>query len=73
MQLVINIKQKSKFKFVEELLSAFGFVEISKKNEKQVSSIKEGDESVDPNMLFGKWKDLDIDAKELRKISWRRA
>ncbi len=73
MQLVINIKQKSKFKFVEELLSALGFVEIKKKKEISTTSMIEADKGVDPNMLFGKWKDLDIDAKEVRKKSWRRS
>jgi len=51
-------------------LSSLGYVEI-----KSVSTKKEKEQKLDkvsPTMLFGKWKDLEIDAKELRKNSWRK-
>ena len=71
MELRINIKQENKLKFIKELLSSLSYVEI-----KEISKTKEKAqkvEKVSPTLLFGKWKDLDIDAKELRKKSWRKS
>ncbi|MCB1189626.1 MAG: hypothetical protein H7A23_17685 [Leptospiraceae bacterium] len=44
--------------------------EIKSKNTK-LPEITEGDYSISPIMLFGKWSDLEIDAKKLRRESWR--
>jgi hypothetical protein len=74
MELTINIKQESKLKFITELLNAISYVEI--KNvapKKAISKSNETNENVSPTFLFGKWADLDIDAKELRKNSWRKS
>lgn len=30
-------------------------------------------EKISPTYLFGKWKDLDIDAKQIRKEAWDRS
>ena len=70
MELTINIKQANKLKFITELLSSLGYVEIKGAPAKKAKEKKV--EKVSPTMLFGKWKDLEIDAKELRKNSWRK-
>ena len=70
MELTINIKQAYKLKFVTELLSSLSYVEIKDVSTKKAKEKKA--EKVSPTLLFGKWKDLEIDAKELRKNSWRK-
>ncbi len=40
----------------------------SKETKKSASS-----EKISPTYLFGKWKDLDIDAKQIRKEAWDRS
>jgi hypothetical protein len=70
MELTINIKQENKLKFVTELLNSLSYVEIKSVSEKEEKKKKVA--KVSPTMLFGKWKDLEIDAKELRKNSWRK-
>jgi hypothetical protein len=36
-----------------------------------IPEITEGDKSVSPVLLAGKWSDLNINAKQLRKEAWR--
>jgi hypothetical protein len=46
--------------------------EKSKDSEVSVSRLIEAEEKGDPCSLFGKWSQLDIDAKQLRIESWRK-
>ena len=70
MELIINIKQENKLKFIKELLNSLSYVEIKEVTTKK-EKVKKA-EKVSPTMIFGKWKELEIDAKELRKNSWRK-
>jgi hypothetical protein len=74
MELTINIKQESKVKFVTELLNNISYVEIKNSKPKKASTKKnETSPKVSPTMLFGAWANLDIDAKQLRKNTWRKS
>jgi hypothetical protein len=37
------------------------------------ASLKKKEKEVSPTFLFGKWKDLDLDAKKLREDAWDRS
>lgn len=39
--------------------------------EKFIPEISEGDSTVSPVLLAGKWKDFDIDVKRLRREAWK--
>ncbi len=45
----------------------------SKVKKSKVSKKKASSEKISPTYLFGKWKDLDIDAKQIRKEAWDRS
>jgi len=38
---------------------------------KFIPEISEGDKDISPVLLSGKWSNLDIDAKQLRRQSWK--
>jgi len=49
---------------------------LTQNNEKNtparcIPEITEGDKSISPTLLFGKWSNLKIDAKKLRQESWK--
>ena len=74
MELTINIKQESKVKFATKLLNNISYIEIkSVKPKKKLSKADEVNPKVSPTMLFGAWANLDIDAKQLRKNTWRKS
>lgn len=74
MELTINIKQENKLKFVTELLNNISYVEIKTvKPKKTITKTNEVNPKVSPTMLFGAWADFDIDAKQLRKNTWRKS
>ncbi len=72
MQQTIQILQDD----IEKLREIFfGYISenqkyIEKKPKTFFPDITEGDLSVSPVMLFGKWADIEIDAKKLRRESW---
>ena len=45
---------------------------VKKTKLKKKVSKKRSPEKISPTYLFGKWKDLDIDAKKIRKEAWDR-
>jgi cysteine synthase len=45
----------------------------SKLEKKTVTKKKKVSEKISPTYLFGKWKNLDIDAKKLREEAWDRS
>jgi len=56
--------------FVTSLLEKLG----AKVEEKEiVPNKKKKAVEVSPTLLFGKWKNIDLDAKELRQKSWDRS
>jgi hypothetical protein len=56
--------------FVTSLLEKLG----AKVEEKEIApDKKKKDLEVSPTFLFGKWKNIDLDAKELRQKSWDRS
>ncbi|MBC7890494.1 MAG: hypothetical protein H7Z13_21685 [Ferruginibacter sp.] len=55
--------------FVTSLLQKSGAI-IEEKDTTQ--SVKK-EQVVSPTFLFGKWKNIDLDAKELRKKAWDRS
>lgn len=62
-EIVIRIKDKSKIKFLKQLLTNFDFVEIKKEKKvtKSASSIFDS---------AGIWEGRDIDARSLRNKAW---
>lgn len=67
-QLKVKVTDDNK-DFIEELLSKLGCEIEADKKEKNGNGI---DKTISPTMLFGKWKDLDIDPKKFRKKLWAR-
>ncbi len=69
-----NSSNNNFVKGILELLESNKQISIlSTENEgKIIPEITEGDYSISPTLLFGKWKELEIDAKELRKESWEK-
>ena len=67
-EMILKIPDESS-EFVTVLLEKLGVdVSITKDKIK-----KEKQPAVSPTYLFGKWKDIDLDAKTLRKKSWDRS
>ncbi len=66
--LKIKVSDENK-DFIEELLSKLGCEIEAEMKEQNGNGI---DERISPTMLFGKWKDLDIDPKTFRKKLWSR-
>jgi hypothetical protein len=66
-EMIIKIPEGST-QFVRELLEKLG-IELeetkSKKAKKEIAPVS-------PTLLFGKWKNLDLDAKTLRNNLWHR-
>jgi hypothetical protein len=48
-------------------------VRKTKVKKNKVSKKRIVPEKISPTYLFGKWKDLDIDAKKIRKEAWDRS
>ena len=50
-------------------------ISVKKINAKKIKVLKKRivPEKISPTYLFGKWKNLDIDAKKLRKEAWERS
>ena len=65
-QIIINIKDDSKLSFFLQLIKQFDFVEVEKIKKKRKSS------QYDFFHSAGLWENRKIDAKELRKQSWKR-
>ena len=67
-EMIVKIPEEST-EFVTELLEKLGvrMEETGKRN-----SPKKTKSTVSPTYLFGKWKDLDIHAENLRKNVWQR-
>lgn len=60
---------------VKQLIQKLGgeFNEIKTPHKKSTKSkVESKNEKVPVDYLFGKWKDFDIDPRELRKKSWSR-
>jgi hypothetical protein len=66
-EMLVKIPEEST-EFVTELLQKLGVHLEDTSNKK----IKKNKNSVSPTYLFGKWKDLDLNAKTLRKNLWQR-
>lgn len=66
-EMIVKIPEESS-EFVTELLQKLG-VQLTDPNNKKIKKPKN---TVSPTYLFGKWKDLDLNAKILRKNSWQR-
>jgi hypothetical protein len=64
--LKINVDDGNK-EFVEQLLQKLGY-EVTEEPQPKVASKKA--RSVSPTMLFGKWKNIDIDPANYRKQLW---
>ncbi|MDX2001949.1 MAG: hypothetical protein SFW35_05940 [Chitinophagales bacterium] len=66
--LKINVDDENKA-FIEQLLHKLGFEVIE---EPEQLSFKENTKEISPTMLFGKWKNIEIDPKNYRKQVWGR-
>ncbi len=63
---------------ISNVLEKFGAemvpVEIKKEKKKATKPVKKvKKEKIDHTYLFGKWKNLDIDAKKIRNEAWDRS
>ncbi len=66
-EMIVKIPEGST-EFVTELLQKLG-VQLTDTNNKKIKKTKT---TVSPTYLFGKWKDLDLNAETLRKNLWQR-
>ena len=71
-EVIVRIPEES-----EEMLTAiiekFGAqIEEVKQKKKKNSGKKKLNIKASPTFLFGKWKDVDIDARKLREEAWSR-
>ena len=50
-------------------------ISVKKLNAKKIKGLKKRivPEKISPTYLFGKWKNLDVDAKKLREEAWDRS
>lgn len=81
-ELIINIAPEKEH-LIKMLVEELGGKVIkesapSKKIKQKINSKKESlkkkeEQEVSPTFLFGKWKDLDLDAKKLREDAWDRS
>ncbi|MCF8234959.1 MAG: hypothetical protein K9G67_08040 [Bacteroidales bacterium] len=65
-QILINIKDNSKFSFFLQLIKQFDFLEIKEINSKQKSSKHDFFGSA------GLWKNREINSSKLREKAWKR-
>ena len=75
MILTLNITRPGRFGLIRDMLAALPYVKVVDSEDVVIEAKNEiisGDIDLDPVMLFGKWADFDIDAKSLRRESWRR-
>lgn len=79
-EILIKIREEDSY-LITQLLEKLG-AEVFEQNlpaekkgmkKKTVNKKEQKQEKVSPTFLFGKWKGLDIDAKQLRKESWDRS
>jgi len=71
-ELIINIAPEKEH-LIKMLVEELGGKVIKESAlSKKISSKKE-EKEVSPTFLFGKWKDLDLDAKKLREDAWDRS
>ena len=77
-ELIINIAPEKEH-LIKMLVEELGGKVIKesapsqKINSKKEALKKKEDQEVSPTFLFGKWKDLDLDAKKLREDAWDRS
>ncbi len=70
---IVNIKDSFFEKAFLSFVKSLGLqAKKSKDSEIPASRIIEAEEKGDPCLLFGTWSQLDIDAKQLRRESWRK-
>jgi len=67
--LKVNINNEGEKEFVEQLLQKLGYEVTEEPNVKQPSKKKS---TVSPTMLFGEWKDANMDPVNYRKKLWER-
>lgn len=70
-ELIIKIDE-SKYSLITELITQLGgeIVADKKAKKQRVSKIRKEEKKVSPTMLFGKWKDLDLDPVNYRDKLW---
>jgi hypothetical protein len=68
---IVNISDSFFEKAFLSFINSLGInAKKSKEMESTSSRLVEAEEKGDPCILFGKWSDLKIDPKQLRKKSW---
>jgi hypothetical protein len=65
----INVEETDKH-FVEELLAKLG-CEVTEEKKKQIK-VKKRPTALSPTLLFGKWKNVDLNPSTFRKELWSR-
>ena len=66
-EIVLNIKNEEKGKFLLDFLKQIEFVEIKDRSDKKIST----DKNASFKDLYGIWKDRDIDLETIRKKAWK--
>lgn len=64
-EITLKIKDKSKLKFLKQLLNQFDFVEMKKEKKEKKSSHTIFDSA-------GLWKDRNLNSRQLRDEAWTR-
>ena len=74
LDITIRVPDSDRIGFIQKLLRLFPSVRVvsEKPTESENSTVAEQIDTIDPNMLFAKWTDLDTDGQTLRRQSWRR-
>lgn len=67
--LKVNINDEGDKEFVEQLLQKLGY-EVTEEPDPKTPSKKSS--PISPTLLFGEWKDTDIDPTNYRKQLWER-
>ena len=72
-EIIVRIREEDS-ELLRQLLEKLGAEVTERKPAKKRTTrkIAEDDREISPTLLFGKWKDLDIDSKKLRDESWAR-
>ncbi len=56
---------------IKQFLAQTDEININTTTSQYLPEITEGDKTISPTMLFGKWNNLKIDARKIRRESWK--
>jgi hypothetical protein len=76
MRITIELSSVTEFEKIMAVLTAMGLPTVSisapKQTKRKPANLEPGDKSLDPEALFGIWKDAPRDLKTIREQGWNR-